>query len=175
MSIIPLQIKKRLEKYHLDCNNNIEINCIVGDLTERAIEKSHSFASKQTQGELFGKIFAIKDNINVKGYPTTCGSKILQTYNSVYTSTAVKRIEDSGGLIVAKTNLDEFAMGSSNEYSIFGASRNPHNLEYVCGGSSGGSAGIVSAKLVDVALGSDTGGSVRQPASFCGVYGLKPT
>ena len=169
------EIDQRLHDFQLDSEQNQHINCIVRNLTDRAIQKSKKKSYKGKKGLLFGKTFAIKDNINIKGYPTTCASNILKNHNSVYTATAVKRIENEGGLVVAKTNLDEFAMGSSNEYSIFGPTKNPHNNEYVCGGSSGGSAGIVAAKIVDVALGSDTGGSVRQPASFCGVYGLKPT
>jgi len=168
-------IEERLNKYYIDNKEHANLNCITNDLYDRALVKSKEFTSQHINGPLYGKLFAVKDNINIKGFPTTCASNILKDHNSIYTSTAVKKIEEAGGLIVAKTNLDEFAMGSSNEHSIFGVSKNPNNLEYVCGGSSGGSAAAVSAKIVDVALGSDTGGSVRQPASFCGVYGLKPT
>ena len=168
-------IEERLQKYRIENKKNRDINCITNDLYDSAITKYKNFTEEQIKGQLYGKLFAVKDNINIKGYPTTCASNILKNHNSIYTATAIERIENAGGLVVAKTNLDEFAMGSSNEHSIFGASKNPNNLAYVCGGSSGGSAGAVSANIVDIALGSDTGGSVRQPASFCGVYGLKPT
>ena len=168
-------IAQKLEKYRIENEKNKDINCIINDLYDSATTKYQKFTKEQVEGPLHGKLFAVKDNINIKGHPTTCASKILKNHNSIYTATAIERIEKAGGLVVAKTNLDEFAMGSSNEHSIFGVSRNPNNLEYVCGGSSGGSAGVISAEIVDVALGSDTGGSVRQPASFCGVYGLKPT
>ena len=168
-------IEERLQKYRIENKKNRDINCIINDLYDSAITKYKNFTEEQIKGQLYGKLFAVKDNINIKGHPTTCASNILKNHNSIYTATAIERIENAGGLVVAKTNLDEFAMGSSNEHSIFGASKNPNNLEYVCGGSSGGSAGAVSANIVDIALGSDTGGSVRQPASFCGVYGLKPT
>ncbi len=148
------------------------LNCITYDLSKTAL-KNVDLLDKEAP--LFGKTFAIKDNIHIKGSPTTCASKILDNHNSIYNATVIERIQESGGIILAKTNLDEFAMGSSNEHSIYGPCRNPINDEYVCGGSSGGSAAAVSADIVDIALGSDTGGSVRQPASFCGVIGFKPT
>ncbi|MEE2876415.1 MAG: Asp-tRNA(Asn)/Glu-tRNA(Gln) amidotransferase subunit GatA [Candidatus Neomarinimicrobiota bacterium] len=127
------------------------------------------------EGFLGWKTVAVKDNIAIKGWPLSCASHALEGYVSPYHATVTERILDAGSIIVARTNHDEFAMGSSSEHSTFGATKHPSYPERVPGGSSGGSAVAVALGMTDLALGSDTGGSVRQPAAFCGIFGLKPT
>lgn len=141
----------------------------------RAEEVQKQIDSGELTGPLAGVPVAIKDNMCTKDILTTCSSKILANFKPTYTAEAVRNLEKAGAVIIGKTNMDEFAMGSTTETSAFGITRNPHNTEHVPGGSSGGSCVAVAADECSYALGSDTGGSIRQPSSFCGVTGIKPT
>lgn len=160
-------------------SGNIAINAFLSTFKTKALEQASRIDEKLKKGDplspLAGIPIAIKDNINIQGEKTTCASKMLENFKAPFSATVIEKLLDAGAIPVGKANMDEFAMGSSTEYSAFGPTKNPHNTAHVPGGSSGGSAAAVAADMVPISLGSDTGGSIRQPAAFCGVVGLKPT
>ena len=163
----------QIEKVEADVHSYVTID--KEGALKRAEEVQKLIDDGTLQGPLAGVPVAIKDNMCTKGTRTTCSSKILENFVPTFTSEAVLNLEKAGAVIIGKTNMDEFAMGSTTETSYYGVTRNPWNLEHVPGGSSGGSCAAVAAGECAYALGSDTGGSIRQPSSFCGVTGIKPT
>ena len=170
-----------ITKAYVDRINEKEkdVQAFITPLTDEAIKKAEEIDKKIEAGEITNELagisIGIKDNMCTKGVKTTCGSKMLENFVSPYDATVIEKINAEDMIILGKMNMDEFAMGSSTEYSYFHPTKNPWNLKTVPGGSSGGSAAAVAANLVPWALGSDTGGSIRQPASLCGIVGLKPT
>lgn len=166
-------IYERIEKLDKKINSYITLT------KELALQKAQEVDKKISKGEKIGSLsgipIAIKDIISTKEIKTTCGSKILSNYVPIYDSTVIEKLKKADAVILGKTNMDEFAMGSSTENSAYGVCRNPWNISTIPGGSSGGSAASVASDFATIALGSDTGGSIRQPASMCGVVGLKPT
>jgi len=171
--------KAYLEAIERDEKSSKPIHAYTQILSDYALELARKADERIKNGSntlLTGVPIALKDNLNLKGFPTTCSSKILENYIATYNATVVEKLVNEEGMVVlGKTNMDEFAMGSSTETSYFGITRNPYDRERIPGGSSGGSAAAVAGKLAPAALGSDTGGSIRQPASLCGVVGFKPT
>ena len=170
-----------ITKAYVDRINEKEkdVKAFVTTLTDEAMEQAKEIQAKVESGEISGEFagipIGIKDNMCTKGVKTTCSSKMLENFVSPYSATVVEKLNEQNMIDLGKLNMDEFAMGGSTEYSYFKKTSNPWNLNKVPGGSSGGSAAAVAANMVPWALGSDTGGSIRQPSSFCGVVGLKPT
>ena len=164
-----------VEEAFQNIENNSELNAYITLNKEEAIKRAKELESKEVDNLLFGLPIAVKDNIVTKGLRTTCASHILDNFIPIYNATVVEKINEKNMIIIGKTNMDEFAMGSSSRTSYFGAPKNPWNKEKISGGSSGGSATTIAARDLPFALGSDTGGSIRQPASYTGIVGMKPT
>ena len=183
------KISSSLEKKEFSCTeitqkyidniNKSDLNAFVNVCKEEALNIAKKIDEKINSGEklslLEGIPMSVKDNISTNGIETTCASNILKGYKPIYDATVWSKLKENGAVLLGKTNMDEFAMGSACETSCYGRAKNPHNKDYVTGGSSGGAAASVAGNLSAYSIGSDTGGSVRQPASFCGVVGLKPT
>ena len=183
------EVQESLEKGKITCSELVEfylsrivehkhLNAFLEVFTQDARERASVIDMKLKQGsagKLAGLVLGIKDNICFKGHKVSASSKILEGFESLYSSTVVERLLKEDAIIIGRLNCDEFAMGSSNEFSAYGPVLNPHNTAKVPGGSSGGSAVAVSANLCHASLGSDTGGSIRQPAAFTGIVGFKPT
>jgi aspartyl-tRNA(Asn)/glutamyl-tRNA(Gln) amidotransferase subunit A len=177
--ITPMDILRDIRvAYDQDSKHDQPLNAYIsfdGELIERELNKFLKKGKNNSDSLLLGVPVAIKDLINVLHSKTTCASRILEEYTSPYDATAISYLRKNGGIPAGKLNMDEFAMGSSNENSSFGYVRNPHNRNTIPGGSSGGAASAVAGHLAVAALGTDTGGSIRQPASMCGIFGIKPT
>ncbi len=172
--VVVEKLKIYLEEIKKNDKQGNKINSFL-QLNPDVLEQAKAIDSKKNKGKLFGKVIGVKANINVEGMNISCASKTLEKYKAPYDATVIKKIKQEEGLILGLTNMDEFASGGSGETSAFGAVKNPKVLGLIPGGSSAGSAASVAAGFCDVALGSDTGGSIRNPASHCGVVGLKPT
>ena len=164
-----------VEEAFNNIENNKELNAYITLNKEEALKQAKELEEKEVDNILFGLPIAVKDNIVTEGLRTTCASHILDNFIPLYDATIVEKIKEKNMIIIGKTNMDEFAMGSSSRTSYFGAPKNPWNKNKICGGSSGGSAATIAARDVLFAIGSDTGGSIRQPASYTGIVGMKPT